>query len=88
MKHDVTATANATSITIGAFYVICRVLVGIFPGFMFAIAQSLLHGMALTQVGTWNLSVGNFVLGLITSIVSAWIVGYMFATVYNAFVRR
>lgn len=88
MKHNVSATANATAVTVGIFYVICRVLVGFFPGLMFAVAQSLLHGMALTQVGSWNLSVGNFVLGLLTSMVSAWVAGYIFATSYNSFAKK
>lgn len=88
MKHNVSATANAAAVTVGIFYVICRVLVGLFPGLMFAVAQSLLHGMALTQVGSWNLSVGNFVLGLLTSMASAWVVGYIFATCYNSFAKK
>ena len=88
MKHNVSATANAAAVSIGIFYVLCRLLVGLFPGLMFAAAQSLLHGMALTQVGTWNLSVGNFILGLITSMVSAWVVGYIFAVSYNSFAKK
>lgn len=88
MKHNVSATANAAAVTMAIFYVICRVLVGLFPGLMFAAAQALLHGMALTQVGTWNLSLGNFLLGLITSMASAWFAGYVFATVYNSAVKK
>lgn len=88
MNHSVIATANASAVTTGVFYIVCRILVGLFPGFMFAIAQSLLHGMALTQVGTWNLSIGNFLLGLFASMASAWFVGYVFASIYNSFARR
>lgn len=88
MKHNVSATANAAAVTVGVFYILCRLLVGLFPGLMFAAAQSLLHGMALTQVGTWNLSVSNFILGLITSMVSAWVVGYIFAVSYNSFAKK
>lgn len=88
MKHNVSATANAAAVTVGVFYILCRLLVGLFPGLMFAAVQSLLHGMALTQVGTWNLSMGNFLLGLLTSMASAWFVGYMFATTYNSFAKK
>ena len=88
MKHNVSATANDAAVTMGVFYIICRVFVGLLPGLSFGIAQSLLHGMALTQVGTWNLSTSNFVLGLLTSIASAWIVGFVFATTYNSFVKK
>ena len=41
MKHSVSATANAAAVTIGIFYVVCRLLVGLFPALMFAAAQSL-----------------------------------------------
>lgn len=88
MKHNVSATANAAAVTVGIFYVICRVLVELFPGFIFTIARSLLHGMALTQVGSWNLSAGNFVLGLLTSVMSAWVIGYIFAMSYNSFAKK
>ena len=88
MKHNPNATANAAAVTVGLFYVVCRILVSLFPGLMFAIAESLLHGMALTQVGTWNLTMGSFILGLISSAVSAWVIGYVFAVVYNSFVKK
>lgn len=88
MKHNPTATANAAAVTVGVFYVLCRVLVGVFPGLMFTIAESLLHGMALTQVGTWNLTFGSFILGLIASAGSAWVIGYVFAITYNASIKK
>lgn len=88
MKHNLLATANAAAVTVGIFYIICRVLVGLFPSLMFVVAQSLLHGMALTQVGSWNLSAGNFVLGLLTSMVSAWVIGYIFALSYNRIAKK
>jgi hypothetical protein len=88
MKHNPTATANAAAVTVGVFYILCRILVGIFPNLMFTFAEALLHGMALTQVGTWNLTLGSFTLGLIASSVSAWVIGYVFAVVYNSFVKK
>lgn len=88
MKHNLIATANATSITIGILFLACRVLVGAFPSMMFNVGQSLMHGIALTRAGAWNLTANNFVLGLISAMVIGWFVGYVFAVSYNLFVKK
>ncbi len=83
-KHPM-ATANAAGITTAIVFVACRLLVGVFPGFMFAVAQSWLHGIQLTQMGTWNITPAIFLLGLVSSSAFAWFVGYVFAVLYNIF---
>lgn len=88
MKHIPLVTANAVAATTAIVFVVCRILVGLLPDFMFAIGQSWLHGIALTQLGTWNLSTSTFVLGLISSTIFAWIIGYLFAILYNAFLKK
>ncbi len=88
MKHNPIATASAAAISVGLFFILCRILVGLFPTLMFVIAESLLHGMALTQAGNWNLSPGLFILGLLVSMFSTWAIGYIFAVVYNQFIKK
>lgn len=85
MKHNPMATANAAALTIGIFYIVCRILVGILPDLMQTIAQSWFHGLTL---GSWSLNSGNFVLGILSASVTAWIVGYTFAVSYNSFTKR
>lgn len=85
---DPMATANAAGVTTAVIYVACRLLVGVFPDFMFSLAQSWLHGVQLTRMSTWNLTTGAFIFGLVSSTVSAWLVGYLFAIVYNQFVKK
>ncbi len=87
MKHNSIAVANAFAATIGIFYIGCRLLVGLFPDLMFSIAQSWFHGIELTKLGTWNLSMATFLVGLISSVIFAWVTGYIFVTVYNYFNR-
>lgn len=82
------ATANAAGATTAIVFVACRLLVGIFPGFMFTVGQSWLHGIALTQYNSWNLTISGFVLGLVSSSVFAWLVGYLFAVIYNTFIEK
>ncbi len=79
------ATANALAGTTGIFYVACRLLVSLFPDVMFTVAQSWLHGIELTKLSTWNSSPMTFVVGLVTSAVFAWVIGYLFAATYNYF---
>lgn len=83
MKHLPNATANAAAVTVGIFYVVCRLALTFFPDLSMSIAQSWFHGLQLSS--QWSLSPGSFVLGLVTSVASAWLIGYIFAVVYNYF---
>ena len=88
MKHEPIATANAVAVTTAIVYVACRLLVGLFPALMFSVGQSWLHGIELTRLGTWNLTMGNFIFGVVSATVFAWLVGYIFANVYNYFLKK
>lgn len=88
MKHNPVATANAVGVTTAIVFVLCRVLVGLFPDFSFTIAQSWFHGIQLTKLESWNLTFSGFILGLVSSTITAWIIGYIFAKIYNSFVKR
>lgn len=78
---------NALAVTTAIIYVLCRVLVGLFHNVSFAIAQSWFHGIELGKAGAWNLTMSSFVLGIISSTITAWIVGYLFIKVYRLFAK-
>lgn len=88
MKKDPIAMGHAAGATTAVVYAVCRLLVGLFPDWMFALGQSWMHGVALQKLGTWNLTMGNFFFGLISISVSAWLVGYLFAWFYNLFLKN
>jgi len=88
MKHNLMATANAAGATTGVIFIACRLLVGLFPDFMFTAAQSWFHGVELTRLEALNLTPASFVWGLISSSAFAWIVGYLFAYFYNMSVKK
>lgn len=87
MKQQPYVIANALAVTTAIVYVACRVLVGLFPDAFFAIAQSWFHGIELSKLDSWNLTMSSFVLGLISSTVTSWVIGYIFAKVYRVFVK-
>lgn len=82
------ATANAAGVTTAILYVVCRVLVGLFPDAFFSVAQSWFHGIELTKLGSWNLTTGMFILGIVSASIAAWLVGYLFARLYNYFLPK
>ena len=51
MKHNSIVIANTLAITVGIFYVSCRILVSLFPELMFSVAQSWFHGIELAKQG-------------------------------------
>ena len=88
MKHSPISTANAVSVTSAILYVFCRIAVSLFPDLSMSIAQSWFHGLEISKVTGWSLSLGSFVVGLVSLTVAAWLTGYLFAKVYNYFANR
>lgn len=84
MKQSYTI-ANTLAVTTAIIFVACRVLVGLFPDLSFAVAQSWFHGIELGKLSAWNLTASSFVIGLISSALTAWVVGYIFIRVYKLF---
>lgn len=88
MKHNPVSTAHAAGATTAVVYAVCRLLVGLFPDWMFFLGQSWFHGIELQKLGVWNLTTENFIFGLVSASVSAWLVGYLFASFYNYFLGK
>lgn len=86
MKKDPKATANAAAITIGVLYISCRVLVQAFPELSLNITRSWFHLIDVSK-SVMDLSTESFVLGLVSSVITAWLVGYLFAISYNMFAK-
>jgi len=84
MKLKEAVWANALAATMGFVYVVCALLVGLFPEVFKAVAISWFHGFDLGKI--WTAAPrGNFVLGLVSAVIGAWLVGYLFAWLYNRF---
>ena len=88
MKHEPIVTANAVAVTLGILFFVCRIAVAIFPDLAMTVAQSWFHGLELSKVSGWNLSVVSFILGLVTSVGGGWLMGYIFASSYNYFAKK
>ena len=88
MKNQSYVLPNTLAVTTLIIFVLCRLLVGLFPDIFFTIAESWFHGIALSKLDTWNLTVSSFILGIVSSTITAWVLGYIFTQVYNYFTKR
>lgn len=88
MKHNPNVTANAAAATVAVIYVACRLLVGLFPDLMMAVTKSWFHGIDISKISSWNLSIESFILGIITATISAWAVGYLFGWSFEYFSKK
>lgn len=85
MKHNPVVTANAAALTIAVVYVVCAVSILLFPGLSMTVAQSWFHGLDLSRISALNVTLGSFILGLVTSTIGAWLVGYLFSWSFEKF---
>lgn len=87
MKLNEQALANASAVLVAIVYVVCALFVAVLPDFSRAVAGSWFHGIDLDSIWTGTPR-GNFVLGFISSVILAWVSGWLFARVYNKFVGK
>jgi len=88
MKHEPNAVANALGVTIGVIYIVCAGAVILLPDISMTVAQSWFHGLDLSKISGFTVNPGSFILGLVTSVGGSWLVGFLFATVYNYFLKK
>ncbi len=70
------------------FYVACVLFLMAVPGAGVRFFANMFHGIDLTQIAAGSVSLGNAVVGLIELVILAFIIGWLFAAIYNAFARR
>ena len=83
-----TVLANAVAAVIGAGYVLCRLLAAVAPQCLFDVGQSWFHTVNLEPVrATQSMSIGRFVLGLVTSVIVSGIGAYTTADLYGRWAK-
>lgn len=88
MKHQPMATANAAAVTTAVVYITCATAVALFPDFTMSVTRSWFHGIDLSRISAWNFSLESLFLGIVTAVVYAWFIGYVFAHTYNSFLKK
>ncbi len=88
MKLNAVKLANAVAVTILILYVACTIFVAVAPEFSMNILAGAMHlPDAATTLGTVEVTVGGFLLGLIPLIIYGYVAAYLVATLYNRSVK-
>lgn len=86
MKFNEKALANTLGFLGALYYLVCYLIVLIFPNFYRAIAQSWFHGMDLNLV--WKGAPGGLITGVVSFTAVSWFSGWLFAVLYNRFLAK
>lgn len=85
MKLKESAFANVSGVLGAVYFVGCFAVASITPGLYKSIAESWMH--MLNFGGLWKNTPGDFGLGIISFTLVSWVMGWLFAWLYNKFIR-
>lgn len=85
MKKEKIVLANALAFTAAILWVVCTLLIVVFPAFTLTVTTWWMHGLALSAMGTWNLTWSSVLFGGVTLIVAAWLSAYLFGWCWEKF---
>ena len=86
-KKDVNATGIALALTLGIISILCLVLVLIAPGFALNLFGSFMHGVDLSKIAITPSIGGRTLLGFIVALAGGYLIGVIFALIYNKFAK-
>lgn len=75
--------ANSLTVVSVVFYVVCRVLAALAPGFLVSLFQSWVHTIDVSLLASRPSGLGEFVFGLVSLAVVTWVFGYGWAWLYG-----
>ncbi len=88
MKKDPIATAHALATTTIIVYIACALFFILAPDLSIAITKTWFHGIDISSIDARSNTMSSFVLGLVSASISAWLVGYLYALLYNSFAKK
>jgi len=83
-KLEVKKVANSLALTTAIIYLICILALWIAPSLTTSIGNYLLHGIDISRIVVAR-SFGFSLITLISGTIAGWLIGALFALVYNKF---
>jgi hypothetical protein len=88
MKNIKTNLANSFALGTGAIWIICSLVVMIFPNISWQVTKWWMHGVNLAAFGGWNLTLSNFILGGLSLVASAWVCGWLYGWAWQMVTKK
>lgn len=77
MKIDKIRLANSFALSMAVLWILCSIVVWLLPELTLQITTWWMHGMNLSNMGDWNLTLSNFFWGGIMTVISSWVTGWV-----------
>lgn len=87
-KINASIVGLSLALTSAIAYIFCVILLAASPTLLFKLTKDMFHGVDITKIAVYPVSFGNALLGFIEIIVVAYILGWLFAAIYNALIKN
>ena len=81
-------TGYALASVAGIVSIVCLLLVVIAKDFTINLFGAIFHGIDLSQITADNITIGSAIIGFVEVIVIGFVLGWLFAKIYNYFSKR
>ena len=75
--------ANTLAVTVGIVSLVCYILILVAPAGTISFFGAIFHGIDISSI-TKTISLAYGLLGVVEAIVLGWIIGWLFAKIYNS----
>lgn len=75
--------ANALTLVAGLVYVVCALGIAFARDAYVTVVNSFFHGIDIASLATKEMTLATTLSGFIVTLVTAWVLGYIFAHCYN-----
>lgn len=76
-------TGYALASVSGIVSLVCLLLIVIAKDFTINLFSAIFHGIDLSQITADNITIGSVILGFVEVVIAGFILGWLFAKVYN-----
>lgn len=88
MKNNKIIYANTFAVTVAFVWVICTLGVAFLPDLSLTMSKWFMHGLDMTVMGIWKVTLNGFILGGLVLIIFGWISGYVFGWSLDYFKKK
>ena len=78
MKINKMMYANAFAVTIAFVWAVCSFGVALFPAPSLMMGKWFMHGLDMTSLGFWKVTIDGFIFGGLVLVGFGWVTGYVF----------
>jgi len=79
---------KALAATTAIFYLACIALIAIYPQATMDLFAKMFHGIDISKIATAPASIDSILIGLVEIIIYAYLAGWLFARIYNYFLKK